>query len=42
MKVGQVGRSGTFGMQGTKFNESVEKVGVELLGQLTIVKCCQF
>ena len=41
MKVGQVGRSGTFGLQGSN-NESVDKVGIELLGHLKIVKFCQF
>ena len=37
----QVGRSGTFGQQGSHNNESVKKVGMELLGQLKIVKFCQ-
>ena len=46
MKVGQVGRSGMFGRQGSKVqvqnNESDKKAGKELLGQLKIVKFCQF
>ena len=41
---GQVGKSGMFGLQGSKAhnNESVDKVDIELLGQLKIVKFCQF
>ena len=44
MMVGQVGKSGMFGLQGSKAhnNESVDKVDRELLGQLNIVKFCQF
>ena len=39
MKVGQVGRSARLLVHN---NEPVEKVGIELLGQLKIVKFCQF